>query len=420
MALNNAFSLFSSRSGTSSTSDITLNIANPAYSADKALSSFKIKGSQYLRKREIATGKKARDRNSLAWKYGETLIRTSDKVEVFYCYECELKGNCQQLPVLNGTTGARQHLRNKHRLDPDSGELIQKPEKSGNNTEVFTVVQTKEWTTFKQLLLRWFVFCQLALFMLENLYFRELMNYLNKGLASLLPKSSKTLRNWIMEEYVELKKSVADELSWACSNIHITFDIWTAGNFAGYMSIWGYWIDASGSRQRRLLAFRRIYGSHSGENQAEALKEVLEEYSISNKVGYIVCDNASSNDSAVELLLSTLFPTLSKVQIKARRLRCFGHIVNLAAQSLLAGSDAEKKRAKEELELTEGDFEVEAARWIHQGPLGKVQRLVKYVLASPQRREEFSGIKGGRKVEQFDHLGVSVFPQGGVKAGWKF
>jgi hypothetical protein len=247
----------------------------------------------------------------------------------------------------------------------------------------------------------------MALFMLENVYFRELITYLHKGLGGLLPKSAKTLRNWLIAEYDEQKKSLAAELSFTLSRIHITFDIWTAGNFVGFISIWAYWIDKSGVRQRRLLAFRRIYGSHSGENQSEVLLEVLKEYEIEDRLGYMVCDNASSNTTAIDLLLYELDPTITEAQIKARRLRCFGHIVNLAAQSLLAGRDAELKKAQEELEIDDEDYGHQSRRWIHQGPLGKVQRLVKYVLASPQRREEFGALSGGRKVAQFDHLGVS-------------
>jgi hypothetical protein len=260
----------------------------------------------------------------------------------------------------------------------------------------------------------------MALFMLENLFFRELITYLNKGLGGLLPRSQKTLRNWIMEEFEERKKCLAAELSFSRSRIHISFDIWTAGNFVGFMSILAYWIDASGQRQRRLLAFKRVYGSHSGENQSEVLLEAFKEYQISDNIGYIVSDNASSNTSAVDIVLYELEPGITPAQIKARRLRCFGHIINLAAQSLLAGSDAEKRRVKEELEFDDVDFDHQSARWIHQGPVGKLQRLVKYVLASPQRREEFGAVNGGRKVEQFDHLGVSVVEKEGVEAEGTF
>jgi hypothetical protein len=401
----NAFSALTSRSATSA---VTLNKNNPAFDKAKELSRFKINGIELVRKSEVATGSKHRNGSSPVWQYGETLIRVSDKVKVYYCYECESANQKQRLPVLNGTTGARQHMAGVHKRDPDSGQVTAAPESKG---KVFTLVNTADFDLFKELLIRWFVFCQLALFMLENLYFRELVKYLNKGLGGLLPKSSKTLRNWIIEYFEKQKELVALDMSFSKSRIHISFDIWTAGSFLGFISIWGYWIDGSGDRQRRLLAFRRIYGSHSGENQSAIILKVLQEYSIQDRLGYVVADNASSNDAAVELLLTELQPDATQSHITNRRLRCFGHIINLAAQSLLAGSDSEYSKASQEVEVEpeEEEFHCKAARWIHSGPLGKLQRLIKYVLASPQRREEFGEVSGGRKVAQFDHLGVSEY-----------
>jgi hypothetical protein len=65
--------------------------------------------------------------------------------------------------------------------------------------------------------------------------------------------------------------------------------------------------------------------------------------------------------------------------------------------------------AAEELEIDELIKDRDADAWQSIGSLGKLHRLIKYVLASPQRREEFGEIKGGRKVIEFDHLGVSCF-----------
>lgn len=49
-----------------------------------------------------------------------------------------------------------------------------------------------------------------------------------------------------------------------------------------------------------------------------------------------------------------------------------------------------------------------ARQWIVRGPLGKLYRVTKYILASSQRRKEFGETAGGRKVKEFDHLSVSV------------
>ncbi|KAK3614229.1 hypothetical protein LTR22_027858 [Elasticomyces elasticus] len=95
--------------------------------------------------------------------------------------------------------------------------------------------------------------------------------------------------------------------------------------------------------------------------------------------------------------------------IVGRSLRCFGHVVNLAAQSLLAASDADKKKAQMDLEMS-GSLELKkrAKSWIEPGPLGKLHRLVKYVLASSQRREEFAAITGGRDVVEYDKLSEKI------------
>jgi hypothetical protein len=245
--------------------------------------------------------------------------------------------------------------------------------------------------------------------MLENTVFRELISYLNTALGALLPKARKTLRTWIIAKYEERKEVLKVELQQSISKIHISFDIWTAGNWIGIISVWAYWIDDAGERQRRLLAFRRIYRSHTGDNQASIILDVLNEYDIATRIGYFVCDNASSNDNAVELILQQLELAISPVEATARRLRCFGYIINLSTRSLLDPTDSEFVVAAEELEIDESTLKRASYAWQETRSLGKLYRLVKYVLASPQRREEFSEIKGGRKVVEFDHLGVSTF-----------
>ena len=53
-------------------------------------------------------------------------------------------------------------------------------------------------------------------------------------------------------------------------------------------------------------------------------------------------DNAESNDTCVDTVLRVLYPKMPVKKRKARRLRCFGHIVNLCAQAFIIGKDAEK------------------------------------------------------------------------------
>ena len=145
-------------------------------------------------------------------------------------------------------------------------------------------------------------------------------------------------------------------------------------------------------------------------NQAAIICDVLKEYQISSdKLGFFICDNATSNDAAVALVLKALYLRITNNEIVARRLRCFGHIINLAAQALLDPTATEMAIAVRDLEIDGLTPEDVVPFWQSTGPLAKLHRLIKYILASPQRREEFGEIKGGRKVKEYDHLGVSPF-----------
>jgi hypothetical protein len=76
---------------------------------------------------------------------------------------------------------------------------------------------------------------------------------------------------------------------------------------------------------------------HDGKAVAANVLAVINVYDLRDKVGFFVLDNASGNDTAVEILIETL-----QFDPKVRRLRCVGHILNLVAQQLLFGSDFEK------------------------------------------------------------------------------
>ena len=94
---------------------------------------------------------------------------------------------------------------------------------------------------------------------------------------------------------------------------------------------------------------------------AQILIELFKKYEITDNFGYFILNNAFSNDTCVEITLSE-FTNLTFPERQARRLRCWGHILNLGAQSLLYGDDPEAfeveinvvevlKREKQKLEL---------------------------------------------------------------------
>jgi hypothetical protein len=116
--------------------------------------------------------------------------------------------------------------------------------------------------------------------MIENKYFRELVAYLNKGLASLLPLAQATIRRWIISAYQKEKEKIREEMKTSISSIHISFDMWMSPNYLAMLSIFAHDLDKDGIRQNRLIGFKRVLGARTGESQAAVIIVTLHEYGI--------------------------------------------------------------------------------------------------------------------------------------------
>lgn len=122
-------------------------------------------------------------------------------------------------------------------------------------------------------------------------------------------------------------------------SVHFSFDLWTSTNGLAIIGIIGHWISNDGIVQYGLLSMKKIEGAHSGDNQAALVMNMLTEYDILNKIGYFTLDNASSNDSALRILAQDLKGLGISFNWKEKRLRCFGHIINLIVKALLYGAN---------------------------------------------------------------------------------
>lgn len=91
---------------------------------------------------------------------------------------------------------------------------------------------------------------------------------------------------------------------------------------------------------------RPIYGSHTGENIASVLIDVIKDLGIDENIGFTTSDNALNNDTANE----HFYNHLGKDWVKFR-LRCGAHIFNLAAKAGLYGKDKKKDTVPDNQEL---------------------------------------------------------------------
>jgi hypothetical protein len=130
----------------------------------------------------------------------------------------------------------------------------------------------------------------------------------------------------------------------ASSSVSLTSYIWSANAKEDYISVVAHFMSAGWELQKRVVGFRLTEVKHSGENIAERIASVVEEFDLIDKVFAITLDNASSNFKAMKSLIPMFFgylgsypaptPTDSnKVKYLLVHQRCAYHIINFIIKS---------------------------------------------------------------------------------------
>jgi hypothetical protein len=378
---------------------------------------FKLYGKQYIRCGALTKNPKAtRQRSSPIWKWGEDiqLMNSDGKTTYFYCYLCERQKRKQELMVVStGRCTALDHLEEDHKMNRITGELHSHTTPAANQPTIESYPAQRmldlqrNFEAFKQLLIRWIVCCHIAFFQIENIYFRELLFFLYPGLEKILPKAASTIRGWVTAAFEQRKEDLRKEMHEAHSAISISFDLWTSPNAHAVLGVIAHFINKCGRRRKVVLGLREVIGEHSGENQAAVLVALFNEYKIKGNIGWFMADNAESNDVCIDKVLRALYPNMSAKQRKARRLRCFGHIVNLCAQAFIVGKDAEKVCKKLATAYRDNDMKTVEKLWRDRGAVGLLHNIVRYIRMTPQRRGFFRRIQMGGSLAEFDALEVS-------------
>ena len=220
----------------------------------------------------------------------------------------------------------------------------------------------------------------------------KLLESYNLNLAKEQPLGRTTLSHDLVEIFRSSKGYIQKELNSAQTSIHISFDLWTSPNRLAFIAIFAHFLDQEHRQQNRLIGFRRQYGTHAGENIADTLEEVIKDWGIGSRLGVAVCDNVSSNDTCLRSLFPRFIPRMDNDDIKARRIRCFGHILNLVAKAFLFGEDSDAFEIQSDFYDSLNQYEEGLEHWRRKGPIGKLHNIVKFIRASPQRSEAFRNI----------------------------
>lgn len=193
------------------------------------------------------------------------------------------------------------------------------------------------------------------------------------------------------------KKDIRTMISRSKSNIHLSFDMWTSNNSLALLGVCAHFVDEYYNIRTVMIAFRCIKRSHTGENIAHTLEQIIKEYDITDQLRYFILNNAESNETCVTALVQSIAPHLDK---KHRRLQCMGHIINLAAQALLLGNIPTVIDAEIYLARTLKKEQKKLDIWRRRGPIGKLYNIVKYIHQTPQRREKFLDTSVGDQLSE--------------------
>jgi len=282
------------------------------------------------------------------------------------------------------------------------------PSRNSPSLHLNETTPTIDYLLFRERFIDWVVSDNISFNGASSDKLKAVLETLNSKAKSVFPDSHSTVHNWMMKDFEILKERIREELHSAQSKINLSFDIWTAPNHLPFLGIEAHFIDRNSKFQNLLIAFRLILGSHTGENIALIINEIIDFFNIRAILGYSTADNASNNDTAAKVIYSHLGQNWRHM-----RLRCGAHILNLAARAGLYGKaskattkklegEAEDRRVQQENEENEAIAkQINASpvnekvilqqqqAWRAKGPIGKLHNIVIHVISSSQRREAF-------------------------------
>jgi hypothetical protein len=331
---------------------------------------------------------------SKIWRLGQQYIAL-DNPELI-AWRCQLCNDTDALILLanKSTTSATKHLKRKHSDLPanvyeDSSDITTITSEGSRGYR--SLVTTVDVDLFRYHLLRWIVKRQIPFDEVEDEDFQAMLLSLSQAIQPYIVQSSQTIRNWAQAEYEVARSQVRQIVREARSRIHISFDLWTSPNGYALCAICAHFVGSDIRNTTALLGLKRMKGPHGGDNIAEVIIPVLEEYGVTSRLGVFVADNAESNDTAIRAILTQLRPELN---VASRRARCLGHIINLAAKAFLFGSDTEAFDEIAEQVTDDTPFDSKTmkdaqAAWRRKGAIGKFHNLVVFIRSSTQRREAF-------------------------------
>ena len=151
--------------------------------------------------------------------------------------------------------------------------------------------------------------CNLPLSVVDNPHFRAFVHDLE---AKYAPPCRQTLTYSLIPKLVEQKKASLQRLLDDSCYVSLTIDIWTDRRCHSYMAVTVHMVK-DGCCSSNLLAFKAVAGSHTGQKIADELDAIVAEYSLKDKICFVVSNNASNMIKAMNIFFQRLMLQLVPV-----------------------------------------------------------------------------------------------------------
>ncbi|EED18402.1 conserved hypothetical protein [Talaromyces stipitatus ATCC 10500] len=327
------------------------------------------------------------------------------KNRLFYCKYCESYS-------AQASNNFRDHLKKKHGIDIQPTPEVQSATldqlqqlylraiSSGQTQEIDTQVLQKvlDKDMINEALVSLIVARNLPFNVVEWPEFHVFCRLLNPEADNFITTAHSEIAKKIEQSYESQKDTIRKILQSAESSIHLSLDIWTSPNKLLFLGICAHFVGRDQGKLSKALIGLRTVANHSGVEQFATLL-LLQDYGIVQNIGSIIADNASSNDT----LCRAIGEYLNKeegLQWNAlfKRIRCIGHVINLAVQAFLFHNYIEIDQLglyeiQEEAGELASDISIQQIFRV-MGLLGKCHNIVIHIRGSAARTAYFKTLAG--------------------------
>ncbi|KAL4577802.1 hypothetical protein LXL04_013916 [Taraxacum kok-saghyz] len=316
---------------------------------------------------EEANTKVERERWSDVWNYFKRLPIGSDGRERAECMRC-FKIYISETKT--GTGSLKNHIKKCPRRDKnDVAQMLFS--KSGGGMSIKSMVFKPE--RFRELVSQAIIKHNLPFMFVEYEGIRDIFRYLNENVITISRNTAKSdVTNLFKREKVRLKTLLGS----LPGRVSLTSDLWTSINTDGFLCVTCHFIDTEWKLQKRILNFQHMPPPHNGVCLTEKISSLLSNWGIEKKLFTITLDNASSNDTFVNLLKGQLS---NEGALRSNgdyfHIRCCAHVLNLVVQDGLKAIDEGIVKVRESVKYIKGS----------QARKQKFIDCVKYVNLNPKK-----------------------------------